>query len=351
MSIASSLDFDQGSEIGADHRVLAGRLGHAFEPRQLLAGLLLDLLGHLRLFDRPGEPGDLLRLVVGLAQLLLDGAELLAQQILALTGPHRLLRLLADVARQAQHLDAVGEQPQHAVKPAVDVDRLQHLLLLGRLEVHGAGDEVGELTGRGGRLDRGGEFGRRVRDETQRLGRALLQLMHARFDLGAAGLLLLDQLDAGDQIGIARQELAHAEALLALADQMMTPVGTGQIAQHAGAGADLVEIGGSRFVHLGIALQEDADIELIARGFLCRGDGALAPHRHRHDHAGKQHHVAHRDDDQRIGRQRRRGVRSCPALRLLRRRRRLLRLVASLECAHGFQPSLRSCRFRQPSLR
>jgi hypothetical protein len=59
------------------------RLRHALEALQLLARLLLDFLRHLRLVDRLGEVGQLGRALLVLAQLLLDGAHLLAQQVLA----------------------------------------------------------------------------------------------------------------------------------------------------------------------------------------------------------------------------------------------------------------------------
>src|SRR6185369_6116968 len=37
---------DEPLEVGADHGVLAGGVGHALEALELLARLLLDLLGH-----------------------------------------------------------------------------------------------------------------------------------------------------------------------------------------------------------------------------------------------------------------------------------------------------------------
>ena len=93
---------DQPVEIGADHAVLAGGLGHALEPAQLLARLLLDLLRHARLGDRLGEVGDLLRLAaVALAELPLDRGHLLAQEHLALALVERGLGLLADLLRDA----------------------------------------------------------------------------------------------------------------------------------------------------------------------------------------------------------------------------------------------------------
>src|SRR3989337_1503432 len=96
-------ELDQPIEIGADHAMLGARLGHALEPLQLLAGLLLALLGHARLLDRLTQLGDLGLGLVSLAKLLLNLAELLAQDVLALASGERLLRLLADL---------LGEPPQ-----------------------------------------------------------------------------------------------------------------------------------------------------------------------------------------------------------------------------------------------
>ena len=124
-------------------------LGHALEPLELLLGLLLGLLRHAGLLDRLAQLGDLGRLLVALAQLLLDLAQLLAQDVLALLRRQRLLGLLADLAWKLEHLDALRQQRQHLVEALLDVERLQHLLLFRRLGVHDAGDEVGERGGRG----------------------------------------------------------------------------------------------------------------------------------------------------------------------------------------------------------
>src|SRR3546814_10059423 len=68
--------------------------------------------------------------------------------VFALPLFHRLLGLVADLLRQPQHLDALVEQGQDLVEPSLDIDGLQYFLLLVRLQVHVAGDDVREGGGR-----------------------------------------------------------------------------------------------------------------------------------------------------------------------------------------------------------
>ena len=95
--------------------------------------------------DLLAQLGDLGIGVAALAQLLLDGAELLAQEILPLRFRHPPLRLGGDALPQLahrllalQHLD----QP-----PQLGLDRLQLEDLLPRfaIEQPGGGDQVGHL--------------------------------------------------------------------------------------------------------------------------------------------------------------------------------------------------------------
>ena len=67
-----------------------------------------------------------------LAELLLDRLQLLAQHVLALAPLDRLAGLLADLARELEHLDPMAEQLEHPVEPGLQVEGLQHLLLLAR---------------------------------------------------------------------------------------------------------------------------------------------------------------------------------------------------------------------------
>jgi hypothetical protein len=221
---------DQPIEIGADHAVLGRSLGHALEPLQLLQSLLLALLGHAGLLDRLTQFGDLGRAFLALAELLLNLAELLAQDMFALTAGERLLRLLADLLGQAQHLDLLREIAQQLVETIGDVEGLQQVLLLGRGEIRDVGDEVGERRRRLDLIDGAGNLRRDVGEERNRLARALLQLVHARGDLGGIDFGLADLVDPGHQEGIAGQEFEHAEAPRAAGDEMMGAVGRGHIA-------------------------------------------------------------------------------------------------------------------------
>ena len=124
--------FDQPVEIGADHGIFGGGFRHALEPLELLLGLVLGLLRHPGFLDRLAQLGDLDRLLVALAELLLDLAQLLAQDVLALLRGQRLLRLLADACGDLQHLDALRQQRQHLVDALAEVEGLEDLLLLCR---------------------------------------------------------------------------------------------------------------------------------------------------------------------------------------------------------------------------
>ena len=106
---------DQPVEIGADHAVFGRGLGHPLEPAELAPRLLLDLLRHLGLGDRLAQLGDLVLLAVGVAQLLLDRRHLLAEEHLALALVERGAGLLADLLRQPEHLDPLGEEARDAV--------------------------------------------------------------------------------------------------------------------------------------------------------------------------------------------------------------------------------------------
>ena len=88
-----------------------------------------------------------------LAQLALDGGHLLAQQHLALARVQRRLGLVADLGRQLQHLEPVGQQRRHLVEPLQQVDRLEQLLLLGRRDIEIGRRQVGQQAGRRRRLD------------------------------------------------------------------------------------------------------------------------------------------------------------------------------------------------------
>jgi hypothetical protein len=293
---------DQPAQVRAHHRVLGRGLRHLLEAPQLLARLLLDLLGHVRLVDLLGKLLHLRRVAFAFAQLLLDRLELLAQQHFALALLEPTLRLLADLARQAQHLDAAHHELQHGVQTLAHVQRLEDVLLLGRLDVEQARDEIGQRAGCRDLLHRGGELRRNTWRELEQLRRARLHLQHVRFDLlrdlGGIG----QELHACDLERQALVVAGDAEALLAMHDELVRAVGRRDVTQDGGRGADRIEIALRRILGVRMPLQQHADAPLGAHGFLSRSHRRGARHRKRCDQPREQDDVAHRHDDQGIGR-------------------------------------------------
>ncbi len=201
------------------------RFGHALQPSQFLARLVLDFLRHAGIGDRLVELGHFGRLaLLAFAELALNRRHLLAQQHLALTFVERGLGLPPDLLRQPQHLDAVGEQPRHLVDARGDVDGLEDLLLLLRLHVHIGDSEIGERRRRLDRLDGRQQFRRRLRQQLDRFQRLRSQIDEARLDLGAVRLRLRNAQHAGDEERPAAQIFDDLESLLALTDQVMRAV-------------------------------------------------------------------------------------------------------------------------------
>ncbi len=217
---------DQRVEIGADHAVLARRLGRALQPAQLLARHRLDLGRHLGLGDRLLEIGELLLVGALVAQLALDGGHLLAQQHLALARVERGLGLVADLGRQPQHLEAMGQQLRDLVEARHQIDGLEHLLLLRRRDVEIGRGEVGQH-GRARSSPRRSGAARAARcgsrSSTSRTWSCRIE--EARLDLRPGRGRLGDVQAARQQEGVAVDELGDAEALHALADQVMAAVG------------------------------------------------------------------------------------------------------------------------------
>ena len=305
----SPRQFDQPVEIGAHHAVFAGGFRHALQPAQFLARLILDLLRHLRVGNGLVELGHFGGLALfAFAELLLNRRHLLAQHGLALALVERRLGLLADLLRQPQDLDAVREQPRDLVHAGGDVDRLQDLLLLLRLDVHVAGRQIGERRRGIDRLDGGEQVLRHLRQELNRLHGLRLEVHEARLDLRPAHGGFGNLQHARDHERPAGQILDDLKALFALADEMIGAVRRREVAHDIGDGAHAMHVDRRRIGDFGIALHENPDLALVAHRLLRGGHRFRPAERDRQHKAGEQHGRAHRHDDQRVGRQRR----QCP---------------------------------------
>src|SRR5215472_7095632 len=212
--------------------------------------------------------GELDRFFVALAQLLLNVAQLLAQDMLALLRGERLLGLLANLLGELEHLDALREQRQHFGEPLLDIDRLQHVLFFRRLGVEDTGDEIGERGGRVQILDGRGHFHGDVRQQFDGLAGARSHQADARLDVGRHHLGDADLLDARYQKRKPAKVLDDAKAPYALRDHMVRAVGSGDVAQNLRGGSHAVQLLGHRLLDRGIGLQDDAEHALAANRLL-----------------------------------------------------------------------------------
>ena len=239
---------DQPIQVAADHAVFGGGIRHTLETLELLLGMVLGLLRHPGLLDRFAQLEDLGRLLVALPQLLLNVAQLLAQNMFALLGGQRLLGLIADLLRDLEHFDALHEQREHLVQPLLDVDRLEHVLLFRRFGVEDAGNEIGERGRRIQLLDRGRHLRRNIRQQLDDVLGAPLHQAHARLDVGRHDLGDADFLDARDQERKSGEILDDAEPAHALGDHMVRAVGSSDIAEHLRGSAHGMQLLGSRLL-------------------------------------------------------------------------------------------------------
>ena len=159
----------------------------AAHPVDLLDRPGLDLLGHAGGFDLVAQLVDLGLLRVVLAQLALDGLELLAQDVLALGLVHLRLDFGLDAALQLEDLDLVREEVRDELQALDDVDRLEQLLALFGGHVRAVGDHVGQQARLGDVAS--GDGG--LRRDRRAVGDVLLDLgldrAHQRLDLEAIG--------------------------------------------------------------------------------------------------------------------------------------------------------------------
>ena len=100
----------QPIQVRANDTVLSGNSGQFAQPVQFAAGLFLRLLRHPPFLDLLAKLLHLHLLLVGLAQLLLDGLHLLAQEVFALGILHLRLGLTLDLATQFEYLQFLRQQ-------------------------------------------------------------------------------------------------------------------------------------------------------------------------------------------------------------------------------------------------
>ena len=162
-------------EVGADHAVFARRLRRALQPLQLLAGTASTsggIFASAIAFSRSAS------------SCLLEPSSPSSRWIDAICSRSSISRWrvssdalvwLADLGRELEDLEAMGEQLRHLVEALQQLGRLEKLLLLLGRDIEIGRGEVGQQAGRRGRLYRLAQLGRRLRQEVEHLLHLALQ--------------------------------------------------------------------------------------------------------------------------------------------------------------------------------
>ena len=173
---------DQGVDVVAHHRRLGdiGDISLSFfsSPRPSCG-----LLGHLGGEDLLLEFSD--RRLLAVAQFLLDRLDLLVQVVLALALLHLALDAAADALLDLKDVDLVLDA-RAELQALVDLEQVEHRLLVLELERQVRGDRVGQAAGVIDAGDGGQDLGRDLLVELDVLVELLRDGAAQRLDLGLA---------------------------------------------------------------------------------------------------------------------------------------------------------------------
>ena len=284
---------DQRLDVVAHHRRLGRHRRHELELLHLRVDFLARLLRHVRLADA------LLHLLqVGaffaLAELLLDGLDLLVEIVLALALLHLPLDPSADALFHLQDVDLGLELRHQVLEAQLDVEHLQHLLLLLQLERQMRGHGVGQAAGLVDALQRGENLGRDLLVQLHVLIEGRQQRAAHRLDLRVAGAFLLDRRRLGHPVGFHVRDAADVGAVAAFDQHLYGAVRQLEHLQDARHAADAVHVVGAGVVLGGRFLRDQQDrLARLHRRFH-RLDRLGAPDEQRNHHVREHHHVAQR---------------------------------------------------------
>ena len=150
------------------------------------------------------------------AQFLLDGAHLLAQEVLALLLVHPGLGLGLDLLAQVEDVEPLLDHHAEAAQPLDRIEDLEQLLALVGRELRREGDQVGQPARLLDAAHHRQHFFRDVRQHADVVLDLLQHGGHRRFGLGGRIDRVVVADDAGDEVGILLHELgddARAPAL------------------------------------------------------------------------------------------------------------------------------------------
>ena len=134
-------------EVIADDGVISGGGRNLLQPVGFLQSDALRLVGQGRGLDALAEAAGFGGAGVGIAQLALDGAQLLPKIKIPLRLRDRSGDVVLDFRAKVKHLQFALEHRQQVLEPVLHGSGFEEPLAFFEAEVERGGDEVGELAG------------------------------------------------------------------------------------------------------------------------------------------------------------------------------------------------------------
>ena len=288
--------FEQQLQIGHLHRIFGHGRVEPLEFLHLLFERLAHLLGPVFL---PGLLAQLLDVGIGaVAQLVLDGAHLLLQVVVALLLVDLLLHALLDLVLQFGELLLSDQDLQQFARAGQQTGRLQQRLSvlvrqlqIGADEVDDAAFGIDVLDGEG-RLLR--HVGRHVDDPERHVADRVDQ--RAELDALQVGRRIAQRRDAGLEIGFGRDVFADFDLLQTVQDHRQIAVGHLQDLDDAGRRTHLVHVVRRRILHVAFALEHGAQDPALGIDRAHQADALVAAHGDGRDRTRKQNRAAQRQN-------------------------------------------------------
>jgi hypothetical protein len=270
---------------------------------ELLLRFGLGLLGELLCGDQLPVALHLLIHVVGLAELLLDRLELLAEQVLALRLVELALDLRRDLALNLEERDLVLEELVHGPQALLEVHRLQDLLRLFRLK-----GEVGRNQIREARpvLERRGDQHDLRGDRLAELDNLLEVGPHGaqeglQLEIAGGRGGLLEARDARAQEWLLLHEVLDSRACQPLDEDPDAVVGQLDHPHDPRHGPHLVEVLRGGVLLVGVLLGKQQEEPVLRQRLVHRRDRPVPADRQRHHHEWEHHRVLERHRRQDVG--------------------------------------------------
>jgi hypothetical protein len=230
--------------------------------------------------------------LLALAELLLDRLHLLVQVVLALALLHLPLDAAADALFDLQDVDLGLELRQEVLEALLDVEHLEHLLLLLELERqvrrHGVG-EAPRLVDAGKRSE---DLRRDLLVQLDVLVERGEQRAAHRLDLGQRRVVERHRHGFRDPVRSHVDHVADVRAGAAFYQYFDCPIGQLQHLQDVRHAANRIHVLRAGIVLRGGLLRHEQDrFPCFHRGFH-RLDGLGSPDEQRDHHVGEHHHIA-----------------------------------------------------------